>query len=75
MFLVIPALVLCAALIVWLLVPKRPVAREEWEPEDQVEPVDQAELDAAEREVRGRLNDPEQDEAGDDWGPGSTPRG
>jgi hypothetical protein len=71
MFLVIPALVLLAALIAWLLLPKRPVAREHWEPEDRVEPIDRAELEAAEREVRERESEADGEESGDDWGPGS----
>jgi hypothetical protein len=63
-----------AALLVWLLgVGKRQDARAA---EDDVEtPIDHAELDAAEREIR---NDPDAkpaadavDDDDDDWGPGS----
>ena len=63
-----------AALLVWLLgVGRRQDARP---PEDDVEtPIDHAELDAAEREIR---DDPDAkaaadavDNDDDDWGPGS----
>jgi hypothetical protein len=65
-----------AALLVWLLgIGKRQDAREQ-QPEDDVEtPIDHAELDAAEREIR---DDPDAkaaadavDDSDDDWGPGS----
>ncbi|MEO8030544.1 MAG: hypothetical protein ABJC74_04125 [Gemmatimonadota bacterium] len=72
LFLVLPAIVIGLALVVWLLRPQRQVQPEAWEAEDQIEPVDQAELDAAEREVRGKGNDPEEEDPGDDWGPGSS---
>ena len=44
--------------------------------EDEVEPVDAAELEAAEREVRDLdVNQrPEDGFAGDDWGPGAGKR-
>ena len=71
LFLILPAVVLGLALVVWLLRPQRPVAREAWEGEDPIEPVDQAALEAAEREVQSRGSDPEQEDPGDDWGPGA----
>lgn len=60
------------ALAAWLLRPRRMVTRESWEGEDRVEPVDHSVLDAAEREVRGRLGEPEDEAEGDDWGPGTA---
>ncbi len=72
LFLVLPAVVLGLALVVWLLRPQRPLEREPWEGEDTIEPVNQSELEAAEREVRGKGSDPEQEDPGDDWGPGSS---
>ena len=65
-----------AALLYWLLgIGKRQDARRQ-PPEDDVEtPIDHAELDAAEREIR---DDPDAkaaadavDDSDDDWGPGS----
>jgi hypothetical protein len=65
-----------AALLYWLLgIGKRQDAHRQ-EPEDDVEtPIDHAELDAAEREIR---DDPDAkaaadavDDNDDDWGPGS----
>ena len=43
--------ILLVALAAWLLRPRRSIAREPWEPEDRVEPIDREELEAAEREV------------------------
>jgi len=68
---VVFVLALVAAFFVWLVVPgTRRYPREE------VEPVDQAELDAAEREVRELDIDqrPEDGFEGDDWGPGTARR-
>jgi hypothetical protein len=67
-------LVLVAAVLVWLLSPG---ARQRATPEDPIEPADQSELDAAEREVRDlEINQrPEDGFEGDDWGPGAGGRG
>lgn len=68
-----------AALLVWLLgIGKRQDARKP-EPEDDVHtPIDNAELEAAEREIQ---NDPDAKAAADavdsddDWGPGAGGQG
>ena len=65
------AAVIVLALGAWLRRPGEKPTREAWEGEDRVEPIDHAALEAAEREVQGRLAPPEDDEAGDDWGPGT----
>jgi hypothetical protein len=62
--------ILFVALANWLGRPERPMSREPWEPEDKIEPIDREALEAAEREVRDREEDPVQEEPGDDWGPG-----
>jgi hypothetical protein len=75
----IAGLVLLVGVAVWLFrKPDRggapaPPPRE-WE--DQVEPVDAAQLEAAEREVRDlEVNQrPEDGFEGDDWGPGAGKR-
>jgi len=64
-------LIALISLVLWFIAPRREVSRESWEPADRIEPVDQAQLEAAEREVRDRGYTPESDEQGDDWGPGS----
>jgi hypothetical protein len=63
-------LVLVAAFLVWLLAPG---TRQREAPED-VEPVDQEELNAAEQEVRDLdiHQRPEDGFEGDDWGPGTA---
>jgi hypothetical protein len=60
----------------WLFRPRRRVPAEPWEGEDTVEPVDQAELDAAEREIQelDATRRPEDGFEGDDWGPGTGKR-
>jgi hypothetical protein len=63
--------ILFMALARWLGRPKAQVPREPWEGEDRIEPIDHAALEAAEREVRERRQDPEEDAPGDDWGPGA----
>lgn len=72
-------IVVIAALLLWLLgVGKRQDRRHA--PEDDVDtPIDQAELDAAEREIR---DDPDAkaaadavDNDDDDWGPGTRGQG
>ena len=68
-------LVLLAGLLVWLLRGSaRPTEPHTWD--DHVEPVDAAELEAAEREVRDLdvNRRPEDGFEGDDWGPGSGKR-
>ncbi|MGH7533320.1 MAG: hypothetical protein ACREL4_08525 [Gemmatimonadales bacterium] len=64
--------ILVAALIAWLLRPRRRPAVEPWET-DTVEPPDPIELDRAERAIRDRerISDPDGEVAGDDWGPGA----
>ncbi|HSB55518.1 MAG TPA: hypothetical protein VLD58_14255 [Gemmatimonadales bacterium] len=63
-------LVLVAAVLVWFFSPG---TRQRETPDDPIEPVDESELDAAEREVRDLdLNQrPEDGFEGDDWGPGA----
>ncbi|MEO8633814.1 MAG: hypothetical protein ABI587_00915 [Gemmatimonadales bacterium] len=68
-------LLLLVGLLVWLF--RKPAAPSEppgWE--DQVEPVDAAELEAAERDVKDLdvQQRPEDGFAGDDWGPGAAKR-
>ncbi len=62
--------VFIVAFLVWLVAPG---TRQPATPDDPVEPVDQDELDAAEREVRDLdINQrPEDGFEGDDWGPGA----
>ncbi len=62
--------VLVAALLGWLVAPG---ARRSAAPDDAIEPVDEAELEAAEREVRelDLQQRPEDGFEGDDWGPGT----
>ena len=62
-------LLLLVALVLWLVAPGR-VRRRRTE---EIESVDAAELDAAEREVRDLdlRQDPEEGWVGDDWGPGA----
>jgi hypothetical protein len=66
-------LVFVVALLVWLLAPG---ARRRESQEDGVEAVDQAELEAAEREVRDLdvHQRPDDGFEGDDWGPGTAQR-
>ncbi len=61
---------------VWLFRPKRQVPVESWEGQDTIEPVDQAALDAAEREIQelDATQRPEDGFEGDDWGPGTAQR-
>lgn len=65
--------VFIVALLVWLVSPG---AKQRATPEDPVEPVDEAELEAAEREVQDLdVNQrPEDGFEGDDWGPGASRR-
>lgn len=65
------AVVLLLAVGLWLLKPKTLPAPE---PGEEREPVDLAELEAAEREVRDLGVDQRPDEGfeGDDWGPGTA---
>ena len=65
--------VFIVALLVWLVSPG---AKHRATPEDPVEPVDEAELEAAEREVQDLdVNQrPEDGFEGDDWGPGASRR-
>jgi hypothetical protein len=67
--------VLLAALLVWLLRPRRNVDRD-WGVEELPEPPDTDELEAAEREVRDLdvTQRPEDGFEGDDWGPGAGKR-
>lgn len=61
------------AFLVWLVSPgTKPRAT----PDDPIEPVDQAELEAAEREVQDLdvHQRPEDGFEGDDWGPGASGR-
>jgi hypothetical protein len=62
-------IVLVVALIAWLIAPGMRKAAPE---ADEVEPVDEAELETAENEVRDLdVNQrPEDGFEGDDWGPG-----
>lgn len=62
---------LVIALLAWLIAPG---ARKAAPPDDEVEPVDEAELEAAEQEVKDLdLNQrPEDGFEGDDWGPGTA---
>ncbi len=72
---VIFTLIVVAALLLWLIMPRR---REAPDHGGAIEPVDLDELEAAEREVRdlGVEQRPEDGFEGDDWGPGAgTPRG
>lgn len=64
--------VLLAALLAWLLRPRRQPEAEPWE-SDAVEPPDRDELDRAERAVRDRtrVRDPDDELPEDDWGPGA----
>jgi hypothetical protein len=64
------ALALIAAVLVWLLAPGR---RATGAAEDRVEPSDEDELAAAEREVRDLEVGQRPDDGfeGDDWGPGA----
>jgi uncharacterized protein (TIGR03382 family) len=63
-------LVLLAALLAWLLRPRRAGRNE------PVEPPDESELRAAEREVQdlGLEQRPDDGFEGDDWGPGAGGR-
>lgn len=65
--------VLLVAFILWLVSPG---AKQQATPDDPVEPVDEAELEAAEREVQDLdVNQrPEDGFEGDDWGPGASGR-
>lgn len=65
--------VFVVAFLVWLISPG---ARERATPDDPIEPVDQAELEAAEREVQDLdlHQRPEEGFEGDDWGPGAGGR-
>jgi hypothetical protein len=65
-------LVLVAAVLVWLVAPG---TRKHRAPQD-VEPVDQEELEAAEQDVRDLdiHQRPEDGFEGDDWGPGASRR-
>lgn len=67
-------LALLGALVGWLVRPRK---AEPGDPTDAIEPVDQDELDAAEREVRdlGTAQQPDEGFDGDDWGPGASGRG
>lgn len=67
------ALVGFAALVLWLVLPRRRVEREPWEAETPGAAIDRDELEAAEREVRDLDpgQDPEEGWEGDDWGPGA----
>lgn len=62
------------ALLVWLVAPS--AGRQTASEDDRIEPVDQEELDAAEREVRDLdlQQRPEEGFEGDDWGPGTGKR-
>lgn len=64
-------IVLVVAVIAWLVAP---AVRRSAPEGDEVEPVDQEELDAAENEVRDLdVNQrPEDGFEGDDWGPGAA---
>ena len=65
-------LLLLVGLLVWLFrKPAAPSAPPVWD--DRVEPIDAAELEAAEREVRDLdvHQRPEDGFEGDDWGPGA----
>ena len=67
--------VLIAAVLLWLFRPPRTPTREPWEREARGEGVDQAELEAAEREVQGLdLTRGEEESPDDDWGPGAGRR-
>jgi hypothetical protein len=61
--------VLVVAVLVWLIAPG---ARRSPPEGDEIEPVDEAELDVAENEVRDLdvHQRPEEGFEGDDWGPG-----
>ncbi len=65
-------LIVVIALIAWLIAPgvRQKAAAED----DEIEPVDEAELEAAETEVRDlEVNQrPEDGFEGDDWGPGTA---
>lgn len=67
------AVLLVFVLGVWLLRPKVKPAPDPWE---DGEPVDESELEAAEREVRDLdvHQKPEDGFEGDDWGPGAAKR-
>lgn len=64
--------VLLAAVLVWLLRPRRRPDVEPWET-DVIEPPDRDELDRAEGAIRDRTRarDPDDEVAEDDWGPGA----
>lgn len=64
--------VLLAAVVAWLLRPRRRPEVEPWET-DVVEPPDRDELDRAERAIRDRTRyrDPGDEVPEDDWGPGA----
>jgi hypothetical protein len=64
---------LLVALVLWIRKPKDEPAPE---PGEEREPVDVAELEAAEREVRDLdvHQKPEDGFEGDDWGPGAARR-
>lgn len=66
-------IVFVVAFLVWLVSPG---ARQQATPDDPIEPVDEAELEAAEREVQELDIDqrPEDGFEGDDWGPGASGR-
>jgi hypothetical protein len=70
---VIFTLILVAAFLLWLLLPRTRNAEPRGDP---IEPVDLEELEAAEREVRdlGVEQRPEDGFEGDDWGPGAGTR-
>jgi hypothetical protein len=67
------AIVVLAALVLWLVLPRRRMEREAWEEETTGAAIDREELEAREREVRDLDpgQDPEEGWEGDDWGPGS----
>lgn len=67
------ALGLIVVVVIWLARPKRQPAPE---PGEEREPVDESELEAAEREVRDLdvHQRPEDGFEGDDWGPGTAKR-
>jgi hypothetical protein len=66
-------LAVVVAFLVWLI---KPGARRSRQEGDELEPVDQTELEAAEREVRDLdvHQRPEDGFEGDDWGPGAAKR-
>lgn len=65
--------VFIVAFLVWLVSPG---PKRQATPEDPIEPVDEEELEAAEREIQELdVNQrPEDGFEGDDWGPGASGR-